>query len=176
MYTLNVLLSDGWTCCLNVKYQMYVYFALWLCHVLMLLPFQGVITFRHVNPGCRFACPGLCAPLGFYWHHRLRLSNSSKLDCIRLARWFSPPLLNPNPCQTTSRSSACPAARIVNDFSVASTKLSSLLGHLVKTCQLLQFISPKSVKQNQEKTVKEVTALEYSTHWHLSIVLNDTWV
>ena len=26
--------------------------------------FQGVITFRHVNPGCRFACPGLCAPLG----------------------------------------------------------------------------------------------------------------
>ena len=46
-------------------------------------------------PGCRFACPGLCAPLGFYWHHRLRLSNSSKLDCIRLARWFSPPLLNP---------------------------------------------------------------------------------
>ena len=27
--------------------------------------FQGVITFRHVNPGCRFACPGLCAPLGF---------------------------------------------------------------------------------------------------------------
>ena len=114
----------------------------------MLLPFQGVITFRHVNPGCRCACPGLCAPLGFYWHHRLRLSNSSKLDCIRLARWFSPPLLNPNPCQTTSRSSACPAARIVNDFSVASTKLSSLLGHLVKTCQLLQFISPKSVKQS----------------------------
>ena len=47
------------------------------------------------NPGCRFACPGLCAPLGFYWHHRLRLSNSSKLDCIRLARWFSPSLLNP---------------------------------------------------------------------------------
>ena len=95
MYTLNVLLSDGWTCCLNVEYQMYVYFAQWLCHVLMLLPFQGVITFRHVNPGCRFACPGLCAPLGFYWHHRLRLSNSSKLDCIRLARWFSPSLLNP---------------------------------------------------------------------------------
>ena len=30
----------------------------------MLLPFQGVITFRHVNPGCRCACPGLCAPLG----------------------------------------------------------------------------------------------------------------
>ena len=26
--------------------------------------FQGVITFRHVNPGCRYACPGLCAPLG----------------------------------------------------------------------------------------------------------------
>ena len=26
----------------------------------------------------------------FYWHHRLRLSNSSKLDCIRLARWFRP--------------------------------------------------------------------------------------
>ena len=75
---------------------------------------------------------------------------------------FSPSLLNPNPCQTTSRGSACPAARIVNDFSVASTKLSSLLGHLVKTCQLLQFISPKSVKQNQEKTVKEVMALEYS--------------
>ena len=24
----------------------------------MLLPFQGVITFRHVNPGCRCACPG----------------------------------------------------------------------------------------------------------------------
>ena len=58
MYTLNVLLSDGWTCCLNVEYQMYVYFAQWLCHVLMLLPFQGVITFRHVNPGCRYACPG----------------------------------------------------------------------------------------------------------------------
>ena len=38
--------------------------AQWLCDVLMLLPFQGVITFRHVNPGCRFACPGLCAPLG----------------------------------------------------------------------------------------------------------------
>ena len=31
----------------------------------MLLPFQGVITFRHVNPGCRCACLGLCAPLGF---------------------------------------------------------------------------------------------------------------
>ena len=28
MYTLNVLLSDGWTCSLNVEYQMYVYFAL----------------------------------------------------------------------------------------------------------------------------------------------------
>ena len=26
----------------------------------------------------------------FYWHHRLRLSNSSKLDSIRLARWFRP--------------------------------------------------------------------------------------
>ena len=38
--------------------------AQWLCDVLMLLPFQGVITFRHVNPGCRCACPGLCAPLG----------------------------------------------------------------------------------------------------------------
>ena len=28
--------------------------------------------------------------LAFYWHHRLRFSNSSKLDCIRLARWFNP--------------------------------------------------------------------------------------
>ena len=64
MYTLNVLLSDGWTCCLNVEYQMYVYFAQWLCHVLMLLPFQGVITFRHVNPGCRFRlCPEMSSYL-----------------------------------------------------------------------------------------------------------------
>ena len=41
MYTLNVLLSDGWTCCLNVEYQMYVYFVQYLRHVLKLLPFQG---------------------------------------------------------------------------------------------------------------------------------------
>ena len=32
---------------------------------LMLLPFQGVTTPTRVNPGCRFACPGLVAPLGF---------------------------------------------------------------------------------------------------------------
>ena len=65
---------------------------------------------------------------------------------------MSPPSRGAHPYQTTSQGSACLAARIVNDFSVASTKLSSLLGHLVKTCQLLQFISPKSVKQNQEKS------------------------
>ena len=27
MYTLNILLSDDWTCRLNVEYKMYVYFA-----------------------------------------------------------------------------------------------------------------------------------------------------
>uniref|UniRef100_UPI003FD8293F hypothetical protein n=1 Tax=Alloprevotella sp. TaxID=1872471 RepID=UPI003FD8293F len=30
-----------------------------------LLPFQGAETLLCGNPGCRFACPGLCAPLGF---------------------------------------------------------------------------------------------------------------
>ena len=29
----------------------------------MLLPFQGVNAMTIRNPGCRFACPGLCA----YW-------------------------------------------------------------------------------------------------------------
>ena len=87
---------------------------------------------------------------------------------------MSTPSRGAHPFQTTSRGSACPAARIVNDFSVASTKLSSLLGHLVKTCQLLQFISPKSVKQNQEKTDVCTWQKEDSTQWHLSIVLNGT--
>ena len=32
---------------------------------LMLLPFQGATAPTRVNPGCRFACPGLVAPLGF---------------------------------------------------------------------------------------------------------------
>ena len=31
----------------------------------MLLPLQGVNAVAIHNPGCRFACPGLCAPLGF---------------------------------------------------------------------------------------------------------------
>ena len=29
-----------------------------------LLLFQSVIAYRYAHPGCRFACPGLCAPLG----------------------------------------------------------------------------------------------------------------
>nr|DAU42126.1 MAG TPA: hypothetical protein [Caudoviricetes sp.] len=32
---------------------------------IMLLPFQGAETLLCGNPGCRFACPGLCATLGF---------------------------------------------------------------------------------------------------------------
>ena len=31
----------------------------------MLLPLQGAGTLLCENPGCRFACPGLCATLGF---------------------------------------------------------------------------------------------------------------
>ena len=52
----------------------------------MLLPLQGVNAMAIRNPGCRFACPGLCAvaPSGRV-HCRLHLNNSSKLDCIRFA-------------------------------------------------------------------------------------------
>ena len=42
--------------------------------------FQGVITFRHVNPGCRCACPGLCAPLGL--QPALAKSEAKKLDKV----------------------------------------------------------------------------------------------
>ena len=69
---------------------------------------------------------------------------------------MSTPSRGAHPCQTTSRGSACPAARIVNDFSVASTKLSSLLGHLVKTCQLLLYhrkVSSK-IRKSQSKYLK----------------------
>ena len=31
----------------------------------MLLPLQGATAPTRVNPGCRFACPGLGATLGF---------------------------------------------------------------------------------------------------------------
>ena len=31
----------------------------------MLLPFQGATAPTRVTPGCRYACPGLGAPLGF---------------------------------------------------------------------------------------------------------------
>ena len=31
-----------------------------------LLLFQSVFVYRHAHPGCRFACPGLSAPLGFH--------------------------------------------------------------------------------------------------------------
>ena len=34
-------------------------------HIVMLLPLQGATAPIRVNPGCRFACPGLSAPLGF---------------------------------------------------------------------------------------------------------------
>ena len=33
-------------------------------YIVMLLPLQGATTPTRVNPGCRFACPGLGAPLG----------------------------------------------------------------------------------------------------------------
>ena len=34
-------------------------------HIVMLLPLQGATAPTRVNPGCRFACPGLSAPLAF---------------------------------------------------------------------------------------------------------------
>ena len=37
----------------------------------MLLPLQGVNAVAIHNPGCRFACPGLGAPLGFQPVHLL---------------------------------------------------------------------------------------------------------
>ena len=40
---------------------------------------------QHITQGVASLALGY-ALLGFYRHYRLRLSNSSKLDCIRLAR------------------------------------------------------------------------------------------
>ena len=51
----------------------------------MLLPLQGVTNERALTQGVASLALGW-ALLGFYRHYRLRLSNSSKLDCIRLAR------------------------------------------------------------------------------------------
>ena len=42
-----------------------MYIFQYLRHVLKLLPFQGATAPTRGDPGCRFACPGLCAPLGF---------------------------------------------------------------------------------------------------------------
>ena len=66
--------------------------------------FQGVITFRHVNPGCRFACPGLWAPLGL--QPALAKSGTQGVASLALGyvlHWaFSPSLLNPElECNTT---------------------------------------------------------------------------
>ena len=47
---------------------------------------QGVTNERALTQGVASLALGLCA---------VALSNSSKLDCIRLARLFSPHLLNP---------------------------------------------------------------------------------
>ena len=42
-----------------------MYIFQYLRHVLKLLPFQGATAPTWGDPGCRFACPGLGAPLGF---------------------------------------------------------------------------------------------------------------
>ena len=75
MYTLNILLSDGWTCCLNVEYQMYVYL---FCS--MIVPCLNAFALSgRVNIICCGITQGVASlALGYVLH------------------WaFSPPLLNP---------------------------------------------------------------------------------
>ena len=65
MHPIEIGIEDIWTCCLDVEDNVQIYFAKWLWHIFLLLPFQGEgWLFIFLSPGCRYALPWAMKTIG----------------------------------------------------------------------------------------------------------------